>query len=368
MKIYPFQAIYPELELITSVDSFFKTVKHQFVKYRKTGFFKRASQDAFYIHEITKFGRVFRGIIATTDIEDFLDNKVLVHENTLAAKQQTMMELLLDRKAMIKPILLGYNNQSKIDQYLDKYIKTNKPVVVGKFDDTNESHRFFEIADGDEILKLSKLFNSVKKSYIADGHHRRSTILHLYKTKKFREEKGVRKTLLTVMFPFSDLEIHDFNRVATVFDMISRNAFIVKLSKTFKVKILSKPRKPKSKFEITMYFDGEWFSLKWKKKILQKTNKAKVVLDADLLNQYVFNDILAIEDVKVSDRVKYYEGVDGLDNVVNSVNNDPKKVAFCVFPVTIDELKLVADNKLDLPPKSTWFEPRIKNGMISEDF
>lgn len=368
MKIYPFQAIYPELELITSVDSFFKSVKHQFEKYRKTGFFKRAPQEAFYIHEIKKFGRVYRGLIATTDVQDFLDNKVLVHENTLAAKQQTMMELLLDRKAMIKPILLGYDNNAKIDDYLNKFVKNNKPVVLGKFEESDESHQFYEIADGAEILKLSKLFNGVKKSYIADGHHRRSTILHLYKTKKFRGEKGVRQSLLTTMFPFSDLEIYDFNRVATVFDIISRNAFIVTLSKYGKLKLLSGPRKPKSKFEITMYFDGEWFSLKWKKKLLAKTKDRKVVLDADLLNEYVFRNILSIEDVKITDRVKYYEGVDGLDNVITTVNNDAKKVGFCIYPVTIDELKLVAHNKLDLPPKSTWFEPRIKNGMISEDF
>ncbi len=368
MKIYPFQAIYPELELITSVDSFFKSVKHQFEKYRKTGFFKRAAQEAFYIHEITKFGRVYRGVIATSDIQDFLTNKILVHENTLAAKQQTMMELLLDRKAMIKPILVGYDNHTKIDQYLDQYVKNNKPVVVGEFEDSNEQHRFFEMADGDEILKLTNLFNGVKKSYIADGHHRRSTILHLYKSKKFRSDNGVRQSLLTALFPFSDLEIYDFNRVATVFDVISRNELLVRLSKVCKLKILKQPRKPKSKFEITMFFDGEWFSLKWKKKVLQTCKKNKVTLDADLLNQYVFRDILAIEDVKISDRIKYHEGVNGIDNVINAVNNDPKKVAFCVYPVTIDELKKVADNKLDLPPKSTWFEPRIKNGMISEDF
>jgi len=368
MKIYPFQAIYPELEIITSVDSFFGSVKHQFEKYRKTGFFKRASQEAFYIHEIIKFGRVYRGLIATTDISDFLDNKILVHENTLAAKQQTMMELLLDRKAMIKPILLGYDNNSKIDAYLEKFVKNNKPVVKGDFEETEESHRFYEIADGNEILKLSKLFNGIKKSYIADGHHRRATILHLYKKKKFRAEKGVRQTFLTAMFPFTDLEIYDFNRVATVFDIISRNAFIVALSKYCKIKLLNKPRKPKSKFEITMYFDGEWFSLKWKKKMLDNTKKSKVVLDADLLNEYVFNQILSIEDVKVTSRVKYYEGVNGLDNVIYTVNSDSKKVGFCIYPVTIDELKLVADNKLDLPPKSTWFEPRMKNGMISEDF
>ena len=121
MKIFPFQAIYPEFKLVASTDSFIKSVKNQFEKYRTNGFFKRSSQEAFYIHEIEKEGKIYRGLIAAVDIEEYISEKILIHEKTIASKEQITMELILDRNAMIKPILVAFDNVKSITNDLANY-------------------------------------------------------------------------------------------------------------------------------------------------------------------------------------------------------------------------------------------------------
>lgn len=369
MKIYPFQATIPEFKLISSSDSFFKSIKNQFMRYRDSGFYKKAARDAIYVHQIEKNGKLKTGIVATLDISNFKNNKVLKHENTIAAKQQLMTQLLLERNAMIKPILLAYESRKSISKFIDQILKKQKVKYEGTFDESQEVHRFYEISDGDDIQKLTSLFKKeVGTSYIADGHHRCATIQHLYDSEQFRKGAGNRQSLLCTLFPFQDLEIHDFNRVVDVFDQMTPTSFIAQLSNYCKIKPLQKPTKPLDKFDLTMYFNEEWYRIRWRKKVKEEYLIRKVALDADILNDIVMTKILKIEDIRASAKIKYIEGVKGIEGFTNTVDNDRKRVGFCVYPVSMEEIKIVAENNLNLPPKSTWFEPRIKNGLIVEEF
>ncbi len=367
MKIFPFQAIYPEMKLVASSDSFIKSVKNQYSKYKEKGFFKRSSVDALYVHEIIKNGRHYKGIVASADLEDYKEEKILIHEKTLAYKRQITMELILDREAIIKPILVAYDNTKAIDNLVNKIVKNQKPHFQVKLEDSGIEHRFYQISDGNQMQKLINQFAKIEEAYLADGHHRRAVFLNLQKSGKLTSLETNRKSLLTAFFPFSELDIHDFNRVVDVFDLMSPTRFIVELTKYFKIKILKSPAKPSSKFEIVVYINGEWILLKWKKEVLNQYKKQDVVLDAELLDKHVFNEILGIKDVKQTDKIKYIEGVKEEEVVINLVNSDFKKAAFFIYPVHKEELKKVAQQKLSLPPKSTWFEPRLKNGLISEE-
>jgi len=368
MKIFPFQAIYPEFKLVASTDSFIKSVKNQFEKYRTNGFFKRSSREAFYIHEIEKEGKIYRGLIAAVDIEEYISEKILIHEKTIASKEQITMELILDRNAIIKPILVAFDNVKSIDQLFESAVKTEKPLYQTQFEASEVKHLFYRLSDSRMIEKITKAFSKIPEAYIADGHHRRQTVINLLKAGQIGDANSKRQTLLTALFPFSDLEIHDFNRIADVFDICSPTHFIIRLTKFFKIKSLKKPSVPKNKFEIIAYFNGEWISLKWKKSILNKHKSNPVLLDAELLDTYVFQDILGIIDISQTTRVKYVEGVKKQSDVINQINADFKKVAFFIYPVQKEELKKVAKNNLSLPPKSTWFEPRLKNGLIASEF
>jgi len=367
MKIFPFQAVYPEFKLVASTDSFIKSVKSQFKKYKGNGFFKRSSVDALYIHEIEKNGRKYRGLIATVDLDDYIKENVLIHENTLASKRQITMELILDREAIIKPILVAYDNTKAIDNLVLKIVTQQKPHFETEFVDGGIRHRFYQVSDADQTQKFIQYFEKIDKAYLADGHHRRAVILSLFKSGQLEVGAGKRKSILTAFFPFSDLDIHDFNRVVNIFDTCSPTSFVVDLTKYFRIKNLKKAQKPSEKFVITAYLNGEWIELRWKKSILHKHKNQKVLLDAELLDKYVFNEILGIEDVKQTTRIKYIEGVKDQEEVINLVNSDFKKAVFFIYPVYKEELKKVARNKMSLPPKSTWFEPRLKNGLIVEE-
>lgn len=213
MKIHPFQAIYPRLDFIASSDSFFGTVKRDYPEFKQSGFFHKSAQEGIYIYEIEGNKRSYLGIIATSDISDYLDGKILKHENTLPASEQTQLQLFLKRNAAVKPVLLAYQKVEAIDTRLRKLIKNKRPFLEITFEREEKTHRFWEVCEGNKIEGLQKLFEKhVPHCYIADGHHRTSTAALLYE--KMKPQTGEKyKNFFTTFFSFEDLEIFDFNRV-----------------------------------------------------------------------------------------------------------------------------------------------------------
>lgn len=365
MNIKAFQAIYPNLSLVTSNDSFFGSMKHQYPEFVKSGFFHKSARAAIYIYQIVTEHRKYTAVIASNDLQDIEDHKILKHEETLAAKEQSMMQLILQRDAMIKPVLLAYDGHTDINAFIETELQGKLPFFNLRFDETNEEHILYALTDDAKIDQLQKLFKKhVPKCYIADGHHRVTTTMILSKGKHYRKE-GI-NNLLCVYFPFEELDIYDYNRAVEIRDEISDAKLVASLSQCCKIKPLDGPAKPNKKHSFTMLLDGDWYQLKWKKKILDQYADQEVLLDAELLNNHVLDDIMHIEDIKTSMRMKYIAGTLGVRGVEKAVRGEQRKVGFCLYPVHRDELKQVADHGLNLPPKSTWFEPRIKNGVISQ--
>lgn len=370
MNITPFRAIYPNLSLIASPDSFFSTVKAQFAEYRSSGYFKETEEEAIFVYELKVRGRSHRGIINCTDIGDIDSGKVLKHENTLAAKEQKMMSLMLQNKAMVKPVLLAYDNVEEIDLFISRVIKKSEPFFSVTIDEEGATHTIWKISASKQVKDIAKLFrNQVPKCYIADGHHRVKTSQLLNANSKKNEMVDTRLSrVLTIYFSWDQLAIYDYNRVVDAFQDFSPIRFMAAVSHVCKITALKQGVKPVRKHEMTMLLYGEWYRLRWKKRILEMHQDEAVLFDTHLLNKYIIKDLLRIENVREDQRLQYIDGVVGVSGIESLVSGHLHRVGFCMFPIEVENIKRIADDDKTLPPKSTWFEPRVKNGLLVKGF
>lgn len=369
MNLKPFQAIYPRMSFITSADHFFSTVREEYNEYSESGFFEKTPNEGLYVYQILTPKKKYLGLVSCIDIQDYLDGNILKHENTLASKEQQQMHLMLKRGAQVKPVLLTYPKVQKIDKLLKKAMAKERPIQEIRFEATEQTHVFWKITDGKIIGKIQELFKKyVPQTYIADGHHRTSTTALMHERLKDSGDNKSYDQLLCALFPTTELEILDFNRVVEIVGDFSPALFMAQLSKLCTIEVLPRARKPLRKGELTLFLDRTWFSLTWKDEVLNSLKYGKTILDASLLNEEILKPLLEIKDVKTDSRVKYVEGPAGLTGVISKILKGEKRMAFLLYPVEMDDFIAISDDGKTLPPKSTWFEPRIKNGLIVKEF
>lgn len=367
MRILPFRATYPNMAYVTSPESFFAEVKEEYGSYRKSGFFIDSPTLSFFIYQIKNKERTFTGIISCVDIQDFYDGNIKKHENTLSAKEQKQMQLFLRHNALVKPVLLTYKPVASLNEWMHNYIHQHPHFYqVLLRDSKKEDHTFWKISAEEDLAFIQENFRkNIPQAYIADGHHRASTMALLHT--KFSQQHLDKEfgQLFVAFFAEDELSIHDYNRVITHLDKMSSARFMALLSELFEITFLKNATKPTQKYEITMCFHHEWFLLKWKKSIIESQLAINnTLLDVDLLNNLVVRNILNITDVKTDARIQYVEGIKGLEGIVDITEQYEDSVAFCVFPVDINDLLSTADRGEIMPPKSTWFEPRMMNGLL----
>lgn len=361
MQISPFKASFPAWEKLTSTQDYFSSVKEKYADLSGKGLFRRSDQPACYIYQIRTPSRYHTALIACTDIRDYLQGDIRKHEHTLAPKERKQVDLLQQRSAAVKPVTLAYPDVEPINLILREYSTRIEPDFSIR--DGEQTHLIWAVEEKIGIQKLQSLFREkVPCAYIADGHHRSAATARRFLDSGEDERFG---QLLCAFFPASELEIHDFNRVVKHLGDQSHASFIARLSEVLHIRPLGQARKPRKKFYMLLYLGQEWFELAWKEEVLRAYLHQKVVLDAQLLNRYVLKDILGIENVRHDPRLSYIEGPSGLDALRQKVDKDPaRRVAFGLYPVQLEEMFTVADSREELPPKSTWFEPRMKNGLI----
>lgn len=365
MKIEPFQATYPNFDSVASPDSFCDDAKNSFREFQANGFFEQAPQAAFYIYQIETAQRKHTGFIALDDVEDFFSGRVKKHEKTLSEREQQQMQLFLRWNAILKPVLLTYPPVPAISLWLEHYTQAHKPLYTTRFVRDNQIHRVWMVADAGDIGQLQRMFaDQVPGTYIADGHHRITTAALLHERMKDKSREFDFGRLFCAFFAADQLEILDYNRVVEGLQDLSPTHFIVQMSRIFDLDILKEPRKPQQKHELVMYAQKEWYSLRWKDSVLKSHAKDPVVLDALLLNEFVLDQIFHIRDVRTDTRITYVEGARGLDGVRKATNESDDRVGFILYPVSFDDMMEMADAGESLPPKSTFFEPRLKSGML----
>ena len=356
MIIKPFKAVFPNINKIDSVEEFFNKVKEDYITFNQKGYFHDPIDQAFFIYQICQDERKYTGIIGCLDVEGYSDGYIKKHENTISEKEDRQLQLLLHRKAAVKPVTLTYPSQSSIQTWIHTYIRKHPPTHTFDLQSKQKTHHIWAIKDTISINTIQQLFQKMEKVYIADGHHRIATTSIAFQ--KFNHHHY--NCFLCALFPTSDMDILDYNRILKI--PLDLN-FIDILSHYFDMSILPKGEKPKKKFELSLYYRKQWFHLTWKKEILPKSS-SKIWLDAELLNKIILKDILQIENVRKDPRISYIDGTKDIAAIEKKVNKSENSAAFCLAAVQMEELLRIADAGEILPPKSTWFEPRMVNGMV----
>lgn len=320
---------------------------------------------ALYLYELTMNGRAQTGLVTCTSIEDYTTGKIKKHEFTRPEKEVDRIRHIEACNANTSPIFLTYRAQSDIQQIMDTWKQEHAPVY--DFVSFHEvAHKVWVIDDEALIQKLVKTFDSeVPALYIADGHHRTESAVKVgQKFKTAHPETGETEEVnffLSVIFPKEELEILDYNRVVNVpipddfFEQLEENF-------TFAETKEGKPTQPKS---FGLYLNGKWYTLTAKEHIL--SDDPVDGLDVSLLQNHVFAEIFNIQDVRTDKRIDFVGGIRGMAELEKLVNSGQWTAAFAVYPTTMDDLLNVADAGKIMPPKSTWFEPKLLSGLFLHD-
>lgn len=328
------------------------------------GYFIQDSKKGFYLYELTWRGRVQNGIVAASAVDDYLNQVILKHENTREEKEQDRIRHIEGCNAQTGPIFLAYRDRDDLKQLIE-VIKERE----ADFDFMGEDgvrHRVFSVFEQELIDSIESGFEKVDKIYIADGHHRCASAAKVCLKRRAQEENYDKDAeynyFLSVLFPQSELEILDYNRVIRDLNGLTEEEFLAKLQKDFEIEEKETSYSPVNKGEFGMYLKDKWYLLKFKHMELVQDNLIDR-LDVSILQNYCFDPILGIEDPRTDFRIDFSGGIRGLQELERRVHTDCK-VAFSMKATSMEELFQVAEAGLLMPPKSTWFEPKLRSGLF----
>lgn len=328
------------------------------------GSFIREEKPCYYLYEQIMDGRSQTGIVACASIDDYIGNVIKKHENTRADKEQDRINHVDICNMQTGPIFLAYRTNETL-KALTKEVRAEKPVYDFVSED-GVGHRVWVIEEEGRIAAIGKCFSEIPAVYIADGHHRCASAVKVG-LKRRQENPGYTgeeefNYFLSVIFPDEELHIMDYNRVVRDLNGYTEEEFIDRISQDFAVESApSAPYRPEEKGTYGMYLGGRWYKLTAKPHILSED--AVEGLDVFLLQNFLLKPVLGIEDPKTDRRIDFVGGIRGLDELERRVHVD-MRVAFSMYPTSIKELFAVADAGKLMPPKSTWFEPKLRSGLF----
>lgn len=324
-------------------------------------------QPTYYIYRQLMNGRVQTGLVACTSIDDYMNDIIKKHEFTRPAKEQDRINNFDYCDANTAPIFLTYRKNDELNKIINDWIKFNMPIYNFVSDDAI-THIAWVINDQKIVDRIGQIFEGIDYLYIADGHHRSASSA---KVGLKRREENPNYTgeeefnfFMSVIFPDEDLFIMDYNRVVKDLNGNSTEEFISKVKEKFKVEEYTGKYqyRPQEKHQFGMFLDNKWYKLTAIEGTYDKEDPVNI-LDAAILQNNLFNPILGIENPRTDERIDFVGGIRGLKELEKRVAND-MKIAFSMYPTTIEDLMGVADANMVMPPKSTWFEPKLRSGMF----
>ncbi|WP_409228835.1 DUF1015 domain-containing protein [Gudongella sp. SC589] len=333
----------------------------------KDGVFIQDNEDSFYIYKQVMNGRPQVGLVGTTSIDDYLKDVIKKHEFTRADKEEDRINHVDYTNANTGPIFLTYRKKEEISDLINGWMKENDPIYDFTSDD-EITHTIWKIHDRSIIEKLVSMFASVDYLYIADGHHRTASAVKvgLKRREQFPDYDGTEEFnfFLSVLFPDEDLYIMDYNRVVRDLNEYSTAEFIELLKENFDVEQYTGEGqyKPTQKHSFGMFLDDNWYILKAKEGSFDKDSPVDR-LDVSILQKNVLTPLLGIMDPRVDSRIDFVGGIRGLAELEERVLNG-MRIAFSMYPTSIDDLMAIADAGEVMPPKSTWFEPKLRSGLF----
>lgn len=332
----------------------------------KNGEFIQDEKPCFYIYRQVMNGRIQTGLVFTASIDDYINNIIKKHEFTRADKEQDRINHVDYCNANTGPIFLTYRKDNKVSKIINSYVEREPEYDFYSEDDVRQS--VWIINKDKDIECLIKLFENIDNMYIADGHHRCASAARVGQMRRIDNPNYTGEEefnyFLAVAFPDEDLYVMDYNRVVKDLNGLSREEFMQKISEKFEIRNYNGNNgyKPTKKHAFGMYLDNEWFILEAKKDSFNESDPIDR-LDVSILQKNLLEEILNIKDVRTSDRIDFIGGIRGIKELERRVNKD-MKVAFSMYPTEIHDVMDVADINEVMPPKSTWFEPKLRSGLF----
>jgi uncharacterized protein (DUF1015 family) len=366
MNLKPFCARYPDFGRVASPEAFCDDAKNDFPDFLAAGIFQQQPRAAFYIHQIEAKDRTHTGLVGLNAVRDFFEGKIKKHEKTLRERERQQAELMLRWKAVLKPVLLSYPPVAAIQHWLENFARAHTPLFEVWFERESQRHRVWAVANEPDTRHLQSLFaQHVHNTYIADGHHRTTTLAYLHAEHRAQYPAFDFDHLFCAYFATDQLDILDYNRVVDLPEGLENEVFTKKIGYVAELRPLAQPRRPQAKHEIVLFAHGQWHTLRWKPELLARHAPYLPTLDAALLNEWVLRDLLGIADARTDTRITYVDGSKGLEGLQKAVlaKNTPR-AGFALYPVAFGDLARMADAGEVLPPKSTYFEPRLRSGML----
>lgn len=330
----------------------------------RDGSFVMEDKRCYYIYELTMEGRAQTGIVACASIDDYETGVIKKHENTRAEKEQDRIRHVDACNAQTGPIFLAYRSNPSINAVVDE-VKKGDPLYSFTAED-GISHRVWVVSEEPQIAAIHEAFAGIGEIYIADGHHRAASAVRVGQMRREQHPGYTGEEefnyFLSVLFPDEQLMIMDYNRVIKDLNGLSEETFLEKMSELFDVeKAGQEPVKPEGKGNFSMYLGGDWYRCAIRPKDIP--NDPVAGLDVSILQDRLFAPVLGIQDPKTDSRIDFVGGIRGLEGLKERCHDDCV-AAFAMFPTSIQELFAVADAGLLMPPKSTWFEPKLRSGLF----
>lgn len=353
-----------EIDLPDSIDvhsqAVYDKAKENLQSFLQQGIVFIEDKPCYYIYQLVMNGRSQTGLVCVSSVEDYFKDVIKKHEFTRPEKEKDRIDHMKTIHAQTGNVFLAYNNVHDIDLIIYNWKNNHQPDYNFTADD-GIKHTVWAVNDDKIIADISRLFTEkVPATYIADGHHRAASAA---KVSKALPDSEAAKYFLTTIFPASELAIMDYNRLVKDLNGMDSDDFISALQDDFMITQSEEPVKPAELHEFGMYLNKQWYILAARKD--SYTTDPIGVLDVTILSNNVLDKLLDIKDQRTDKRIDFVGGIRGLKELEKRVNSGEMKVAFSLYPVTIQQLFDIADSGNVMPPKSTWFEPKLRDGLLT---
>ena len=365
-----YHIIKPEIDFEAGTDEhdervYTKAVEN-FDKFKKNGWLVQYAEERYYIYAQTMNGHTQYGLVVCTHMEDYLNGIIKKHELTRRDKEEDRMKHVRINNANIEPVFFAYPDQPELNEIISRI--TTRKAEYDFISPDGFGHHFWIIEDKETIDRITSIFETIPALYIADGHHRTAAaaLVGAEKSKQNPDHRGDEEYnyFLAVCFPESQLNIIDYNRVVKDLNGLTPDDFIKKLSSHFIVeKKGNNIYRPDRLHNFALYIDGNWYSLTAKPDTYDDNDPIDI-LDVTISSNFILRDILGIKDLRSDKRIDFVGGIRGLEELQKRVDSGEMKMALALYPVSMKQLMDIADTGNIMPPKTTWFEPKLRSGLV----
>ncbi|MBR6117216.1 MAG: DUF1015 domain-containing protein [Paludibacteraceae bacterium] len=341
-------------------------VEH-FHMFREKGWLRQDEKEQYYVYAQTMNGRTQYGLVVAAWVEDYMEGRIKKHELTRRDKEEDRMKHVRVNNANIEPVFFAYPHRDDLDEIIRK-VTAQEPEYDFVAAPEGFGHTFWVISDDEMIQRITRIFEEIPAMYIADGHHRSAAAALVGNEKKLQNPHHTGNEeynyFLAVCFPDNQLNIIDYNRVVRDLNGMSSEEFLKALEQDFDVEKKGKEiYKPNRLHNFSLYLDGEWYSLTAKPGRYDDSDPIGV-LDVTISSNLILDKLLGIKDLRSDKRIDFVGGIRGLGELKKRVDSGEMRIALALYPVTMQQIIDIADSGNIMPPKTTWFEPKLRSGLI----